>query len=219
MAISRSWIAKVTLPSSVGFLGKEHNVMVVHMHNDLANNVLGAQKLFSFWGWLWDKIKTYRVQVLMGDFNMSLFRVIPELRNRGVTIDLGAWYPWKSLEGEPMSDSCGIFFVNLPGMYTLDKKLGDLHDKDPTGVLSRGLPVGASAAVAETFRSGGYDLIEANGGPGMPFKTYLPKQNDLAAEIEDAKAKLTPSLTPSTQSAAVAASRERDRKAGGIKLR
>ena len=32
-------IAKVTLPSSVGFIGKEHNVMVVHMHNDLANLV------------------------------------------------------------------------------------------------------------------------------------------------------------------------------------
>ena len=38
-------IAKVTLPSSVGFIGKEHNVMVVHMHNELANNVLGPQKL------------------------------------------------------------------------------------------------------------------------------------------------------------------------------
>ena len=134
----------------------------------------------------------------MGDFNMSLFRVIPELRSRGAVLDLGAWYPWKSLEGEPMSDSCDIFFVNLPGMYTLDKKLGDLHNRDPTGVLARGLRVGASAAVAETFRSGGYDLIEANGGPGMPLKTYLPKQNDLAAELEDAKAKLTPSLTPST---------------------
>ena len=64
-------------------------------------------------------------------------------------------------------------FVNLPGMYTLDKKLGDLHDKDPTGVLSRGLPVGASAAVAGTSRSGGYDLIEANGGPGMPLKKLI----------------------------------------------
>ena len=71
----------------------------------------------------------------MGDFNMSLFRVIPELRSRGVKIDLGAWYPWKSLEGEPMSDSQGIFFVNLPGVYTLNKNLGDIHERDPTGVL------------------------------------------------------------------------------------
>ena len=85
------------------------------------------------------KIEAFEVQVLMGDFNMSLFRVIPELRSRGAVIDLGAWYPWKSLEGEPMSDSCGIFFVNLPGVYTLNKNLADIHDRDPTGVLKLSL--------------------------------------------------------------------------------
>ena len=98
MQYSRSMIAKVTLPSSVGFIGKEHNVMVVHMHNDLANLVHGVKKLEDFWGWLSEKIQEFKVQVLMGDFNMSLFRVIPELRSRGAVIDLGAWYPWKSLE-------------------------------------------------------------------------------------------------------------------------
>ena len=72
----------------------------------------------------------------MGDFNMSLFRVIPELRSRGAVIDLGAWYPWKSLEGEPMSDSCGIFFVGLPGVYALNKNINDLHDKNICGVLT-----------------------------------------------------------------------------------
>ena len=34
-----------------------------------------------------------------------------------------------------MSDSCGIFFVDLPGVYTLNKKLADIHDRDHTGVL------------------------------------------------------------------------------------
>ena len=130
-------IAKVTLPSSVGFIGKEHNVMVVHMHNELANLVHGPKKLEEFWEWLSEKIQRYNVQVLMGDFNMSLFRVIPELRSRGAVIDLGAWYPWKSLEGEPMSDSCGIFFVGLPGVYTLNKNIHDLHDKNIRGVLFR----------------------------------------------------------------------------------
>ena len=79
------------MPSSVGFIGKEHNVMVVHMHNELANLVHGAKKLEECWEWLWEKIQLYKVQVLMGDFNMSLFRVIPELRSRGAVIDLGAW--------------------------------------------------------------------------------------------------------------------------------
>ena len=83
----------------------------------------------------------YEVEVLMGDFNMSLFRVILELRSRGAVVDLGAWYPWKSLKGEPMSDSCGILFVDLPGVYTLNETLGDIHDRDSVGVLVRVDPV------------------------------------------------------------------------------
>ena len=36
-AYSRSIIAKVTLPNNVGFLGKDHVVMVVHLHHAFAN--------------------------------------------------------------------------------------------------------------------------------------------------------------------------------------
>ena len=176
--------------------------MVVHMHNNLANARFGTQKLARYWDWLWDKIQRFEVQVLMGDFNMSFFRVIPELRSRGAVVDMGAWYPWKSLEGEPMSYSCGIMFVNTPGVYTLAKGLGDLHDRDRTGLLTR------PSAVAETGEEhgGDYDRIKANAGPGMPLESYLPKSQDL-------EAKLSPSLTPSTASVAaqVAASPESDR--------
>ena len=143
----------------------------------------------------------------MGDFNMSVFRVVPELRERGVTIDLGAWYPWKSLGGEPMSDSCGIFFVNLPGVYTLTKSLRDIHDKDVTGILARGKNVG-DFAVADTVtdgddptksetgedsgddeneppdRVGGFDSIEEDAGPGMRLETYLPKGNNWTEKSE-----------------------------------
>ena len=116
---------------------KKHVVMVVRLHNEVANG-RWPRKLVYFWEWLSKKICEFKVQVLMGDFNMSLFRVVPELREKGVMIDLGAWYPWKSLEGEPMSDSCGILFVDLPGMYTLTKSLRDIHAKDLTGILARG---------------------------------------------------------------------------------
>ena len=44
---------------------------------------------------------TYRVKVIMGDFIMPLFWVIPELRSRGATVDLGAWYPWKVPHRDP----------------------------------------------------------------------------------------------------------------------
>ena len=107
-AYSRCLIVKVLMDQNVGFLGKSHTVMVLHVHNHLANNKWPA-KLKKFWTWLFEKVRDYRVQVLMGDFNMALFRVIPELRSRGLTVDLGAWYPWKTPAGTPMSDSCGIF--------------------------------------------------------------------------------------------------------------
>ena len=109
IAYSRSMVVKVALDENVGFLGKEHRIMVLHMHNHLASGRFGVQKLRQFWDWLWGKVSHFGVQVLMGDFNMCLFRVIPELRRRGAVIDLGAWYPWKTLDGEPMSDSSGIF--------------------------------------------------------------------------------------------------------------
>ena len=102
-------MVKVFLDQDVGFVGHEHIVMVVHVNHDLANKKEFKSKLTKLWAWLWRKVNDFGVQVLMGDFNMCLFRVIPELRSRGTVIDLAAWYPWKSLEGEPMSDSCGIF--------------------------------------------------------------------------------------------------------------
>ena len=58
----------------MGFLGKEHHVMVVHMHNDLANNVFGPKKLDADWDWISQKIQQSKVHVVMGDFNMSLFK-------------------------------------------------------------------------------------------------------------------------------------------------
>ena len=180
------------------------------------------------------KINDFRVQVLMGDFNMSLFRVVPELRERGVMIDLGAWYPWKSLEGEPMSDSCGIFFVNLPGVYTLTKSLRDMHDDNATGILARGDKVGDSAVAekvkdggdpttsetGEDFgdnedeppdRVGGFDSIEENAGPGMRLETYLPKGNNWTE-------KFGASFTQSHSLAPVVAT-HCDRRPSGIKFK
>ena len=177
------------------------------MHNELANLVLKQHRLTKFWDWLSQQIENYNVQVLMGDFNMSLFMVIPELRSRGVKIDLGAWYPWKSLEGEPMADSCGIFFVNLPGVYTLSKNLDHLHDRDATGILARGVDLtedfedggeeaaAVNSAVAETGEDsgeseddapkpfGGFDRIDDNQGPGKSLPTYLPKNDSLVDKM------------------------------------
>ena len=120
---------------------------------------------------------------------------------------MGAWYPWKSLEGDPMSDSCGIFFVNLPGVYTLTKSLRDIHADSATGILARGKKVGDSAdadavkdgdvpkqsETGEGFgdsederpdRVGGFDSIEENAGPGMRLDTFLPKGKHWSATFK-----------------------------------
>ena len=172
----------------------------------------------------------------MGDFTMSLFKVIPELRHRGVDIVLGAWYPWKSLKGEPMTGSCGIFSVNLPGMYTLVKNLCDIHDRDQTGVLARAEPVECNSdedvekvaandsAVAEPSEDSDdseddspkrlpiFDRIDENAGPGMRLGAYLANGLNL-------RDKCSASLTLSQPSAAVAAAHDSDRKADGIKTK
>ena len=91
-AYTRCMVAKVDTNTNVGFMGKTHNVMAIHVHNHLANNKWPS-KLAMFWQWLLRNCVKYDVKVLMGDFNMSLFLVIPELRGRGVEVELGAWFP------------------------------------------------------------------------------------------------------------------------------
>ena len=134
-----------------------------------------------------------------------------------------------------MADSCGIFFVNLPGVYTLSKNLDHLHDRDATGILARGVDLtedfedggeeaaAVNSAVAETGEDsgeseddapkpfGGFDRIDDNQGPGKSLPTYLPKNDSLVD-------KMRPSLTPSKESAAVAAP-NKDRKNDGIRFR
>jgi hypothetical protein len=194
-AYSRCLVARVHTDGNVGFLGKAHNVMVLHVHNHLANNKW-PKRLEAFWPWLWDKLVKFDVRVLMGDFNMALFRVIPELRSRGATVDLGAWFPWKSLAGTVMSDSCGIFFLDLPGEYVLHKGLGDLHADGPGGILARANPAVAGSPEDEH----GFVHCGVNGGPGQPIATYLNKKEN---RLDN---KLAPTLTPSEASrAAVAA--------------
>ena len=86
-------VAEICLDRSVGGFGKEIRVMAVHMHHELANGGNWKTAYTQFGACCYDLCKTHNVDVLMGCFSMSLFRVIPEFRNRGGTIDLAAGYP------------------------------------------------------------------------------------------------------------------------------
>ena len=88
-AYTRCMVAKVDTNTNVGSMGKTHNVMAIHVHNHLANNKWPS-KLTTFWPWLLDICLKYDVKVLMGDFNMPLIEVIPQLRGRGAEVEIGA---------------------------------------------------------------------------------------------------------------------------------
>ncbi len=50
-AYTRCMVAKVDTYTNVGFMGKTHNVIAIHVHNHLANNKW-PKKLQAFWPWL-----------------------------------------------------------------------------------------------------------------------------------------------------------------------
>ena len=93
---------------------------------------------------------------------MSLFKVVPELRSRGVPVQLAAWYPWR-VEGsdEPMADSCGVFMC-VPCAVAPKLGMNIFHDAWFT-----------------------LDEHERNGGPGQTLSTYLPKADDIKQKIAD----------------------------------
>ncbi len=143
-AYSRIMVVKATMDKPVGFIGQEHNVMMVHPNNHTANQKSlnpNTEKLTMWWKELLRVIKLCNVTILMGDFNMPLMQVTPQLRGRGLLIEVAAWFPWKSYPiGTPMADTCGIFVVDKPGGYKLVKSVMDIHDNDDTGILYGGCP-------------------------------------------------------------------------------
>ena len=191
---SRALSGKIQTDNSIGFIGVSHKVLVIHVHRHLANNVW-PNKLKEFWAWLADEARSHTV--LMGDFNMSLFQVVPELRSRGVTIDLAAWFPWKTTDATPCADSCGIFFLNHPGSLRLVKGLSDLHDQDPSGILWAGadktwLGDQRRPVPIQVFATDDYLRFSADAGPGFPLTTYMPKGNGVRRALEQT---LTPTLS------------------------
>ena len=139
-AYSRCLIARVTLEHSAGALGTQHVVMVNHVHNMIANLGVGSPKLQSHLNWLADNIQKHKVQVIMGDYNMACFHAVSVFRERGIVVDVGAWYPFTSLEGVPMSDICAVFSVNLRAEYRFHHGLECLHANDETGLFHKSRP-------------------------------------------------------------------------------
>ena len=83
-----------------------------------------------------------------------------------------------------MSDSCGIFFVDLPGVYTLNKNLGDIHDNDQTGALARaesmksGEPVVSGVVSGEDVEDGGEEVAADDSAVAGPNEDSDESEDD-----------------------------------------
>ena len=195
VAYTRTLIARVDLKNNVGFMGTKQTIMCMHLHYHVANNVKGFRRqLVATWPRMASLINKYGVDVLMGDFNMSLFKVAPELRSCGVQVDLMAWYPWRSTEGMMMSDSAGIFLINKKATVELHVGLECLHAGNPEGI---GWDTGGMSWETQ------YDVWPPNSGPGQKLGCYLPKT---ANYVDKIGLSISPTYRKEALMAAVAAS-------------
>ena len=88
----------------------------VHLHSRTAKKGLKSSflALQAFYNRLAEYVVRFGVRLMVGDWNMQLFGVIPEMRARGFEVTMAAWYPWSlTIQGkkEVRSDSCAIFTI------------------------------------------------------------------------------------------------------------
>ena len=186
-AYNRLLVVRIALRNNVGGIGKDLRVAVCHLHFQVANKNKGFKKQHQeFWSMLANEMRYHGVHVLMGDFNMSLFRVVPELRSHGIQATLVSWFPWRAEDtDEIMVDSCGIF--TLVPAETMPSVPPEIWDK----------------AIYEKLPA-----IQKNGGPGQTIETYLPKQGDGLKKLKDSLEPLPMTIEEEdeTEPAAVAGS-------------
>ena len=106
-------VARFVFHEDMTLCGKSHlTVMSVHLHGKTAQKAPGFSAAFDeIWPELSGVIQQEAVDIVSGNWGASLFQVIPRLREEGVFLQLGAWFPWERHGGgEVLVDTCGVFF-------------------------------------------------------------------------------------------------------------
>ena len=87
------------VPAEGGQLTNIITAMNVHLNCETAKankKEGGAKALRNFWNELALCAVKHKPMILAGDFNMSLFMVVPELRARGIQVTQASWYPFRA---------------------------------------------------------------------------------------------------------------------------
>ena len=190
-AVSRMLTCKVGFKQNVGHLGKSLVTMGVH-GNCRTMKIMWRRPYEAFWDRLASKIKQFGVEIMAGDFNLSLTRVVPELRSRGLEVDCIAWYPWfhraDHLFGQRLGfDSCGFFYIGGMVQVKLQWSLKELD------ILT--MVFDNDDAADDRW---GLDWYSGTNFPGQPWKCYRSVRYEEADGEKDLRARLTEFLTPST---------------------
>ena len=173
-AFTRMMVCRIRINGYVGYPGHTHFVMNVHLNELTTAGFFGYRRLAYQFDVMSALITAHSVTVLMGDFGRACLVVKRELRQRGHEIDLAAWFPWKSLDGDPMMDSTAIFFVGMPGKHELLYDAGVLHARSESGFGSKAEDLRALKEPGKVGKWHGnwYRNCERR-GPGFHIGHYL----------------------------------------------
>jgi hypothetical protein len=164
---------------------KELTIANVHIHYKTAKKDTGFSNAHAeIFNLLCSDILEYGVRILSGDFNMSVFKIAAELRDRGLLIDIAAIYPWFNTTSEQfMSDSGAVFVIG--GCVDVKPKFGYEYFRDGGRAqiaALRGRGDGQNNAVTSIDRgtadgdAGEDDTLHAfPKGQGYALSSYLPK--------------------------------------------
>ena len=83
-ATTRIMVVDITTDLPIHSLGKQHKVMVVHMHN---STVTKNEKVARYWTLMAGLLRKHDVKILAGDFNMAMLTVLMKFRARGFCIN------------------------------------------------------------------------------------------------------------------------------------
>ena len=160
----------------------ELTVMSVHSHPKCASKDVekGSVALNKFWDELASAIMEFQVRIFGGNFSMALFCVIPEMRARGIPVNIAAWHPWVQVpENLLQIDPMGIFIV---GPCKGCRRIFDASSILPGAVQSR--DGGEAWELIYESRCGGGTELRANPrfelpiydkkGSGYDFTSYWP---------------------------------------------
>ena len=160
-ALSRIQIAQVSWRKPVA--GMTTTVVVnCHMHHRAAKRdygfVAGYERFFNT---LAENIWSEKGRFVVGDWNMSLWVVVDELRQRRIECTIGAMFAWRlNSDDQVMCDSMGIFLCGP--VTSVRVLLGPeiFQDGDETALLQ--LNAGAGYALSSYLPPGGPDKVRSS---------------------------------------------------------